>query len=141
MAKLVPKVNGDVFGCSKASDKGTEIKEQKRVWLGPKSQRKPKSVQPEATTHFSPKPEHIQLFFTLHAQEELCRCWHRLCLVPSGTRSPCRRGSHTAQQLQHVSTGPLSTLCSRLPSWTHLLPLALSVLSEGAGIDGHITAE
>lgn len=41
-AKPVPQVSRDVFGCSKASDKVTEIKEQIKVRLGPKSQLLPK---------------------------------------------------------------------------------------------------
>lgn len=35
----------------------------------------------------------------------------------------------------------LSMLCSQLPSWMYLLLLALSILSEGAGINGHATTE
>lgn len=35
----------------------------------------------------------------------------------------------------------LSMLCSRLPRQMHLLSLALSIRSEGAGVRGRVTAE
>lgn len=111
MTKPAPKVNGDVFGCSKASDKVTEIKEQISVRLGPKSQCKLKSIQPEAMMCFSPKTQHIQLFFSLHAQEELCLMLAQALLCPLWDKVPAPVGipySPAAAACRHLSYAQLS---------------------------------
>lgn len=140
MAKPVPKVSGDVFGCSKTSDKLTEIEEQMSVWLGPKSQRKPKSILQEAAMRFSPTPEHIQLFFSLQAQEEFCLQFLPCTLWDKVTTPVGIPYSPATAACQHLCS-TLSTLFSQPPTQIRLLLLALSILSEGVGITGHVTTE
>lgn len=116
----------DVFGCSKAPDKVTGIKEQIKVRLGPKSQPQPKPYS-QSRNAFLAKATLTQLLLSLPSQEELCLVlaqplpwlWDK---VPRTLRS------HTVQQQQHWS-------CTQLPPrWAPKFPagciFSLSILSE-----------
>lgn len=115
-----------MFGCSKAPDKVTGIKEQIKVRLGPKSQPQPKPYS-QSRNAFLAKATLTQLLLSLPSQEELCLVlaqplpwlWDK---VPRTLRS------HTVQQQQHWS-------CTQLPPrWAPKFPagciFSLSILSE-----------